>query len=117
MPDEYSLSTQDPLLGGISPDTQQVLAMVMAQLAAQNKQSDPVADYLKEMKRLDEEQKKQDALRSQNQSLSYPPNSSRSGGQNQSGFGNIAQVYNVADTISKGYNGENLISNVISLFG
>jgi hypothetical protein len=111
------MADQDPLLGGISPDTtQQVLAMVLAQMAAQKKPLDPVANYLASLERQDEERKKQNMLYSQNQ-LSYPPNSARSGGQGQSGFGNIGQVYNVADTISKGYNGENLVSNVISLFG
>jgi hypothetical protein len=115
MPDEYSLSTQDPLLGGISPDTQQqVLAMVLAQLASQKQQSDPVADYLAEMKRQDEEQKKQDARRSQNQSMNFPQSGTTRGG-GASGIDNTMKAVGAANTLSNMYNGESLVSNIGTL--
>lgn len=111
------MENQNPLLGGISPDTtQQVLAMVMAQLASQNKQSDPVADYLEEMKRQDEERKKQEARRTQNQSMNFPQSSSStSRGGGTTGVDNAMKVYGAADTASKLYNNESLISNIGSL--
>jgi hypothetical protein len=108
------MADQDPLLGGISPDTtQQVLAMVLAQLASQKKQPDPVADYLEEMKRQDEERKKQEARRSQNQSMNFPQSSASRGGQ--SGMDNTMKLVGAANTASNLYNNESLISNIGSL--
>jgi hypothetical protein len=110
------MADQDPLLGGISPDTtQQVLAMVLAQLAGQKKQPDPVADYLEEMKRQDEERKKQEQRNQRMQSMNSPQNSSYGGGQSRSGASNVMGALNMANDVSKLYNNESLISNIGSI--
>ena len=109
------MADQDPLLGGISPDTtQQVLAMVLAQLAGQKKQPDPVADYLEEMRRQDEERKKQEQRNQRVQSMNQLQNPGY-GGQGRSGASNMMGALNMANDVSKLYNNESLMSNIGSL--
>jgi hypothetical protein len=105
------METQDSRLGGISPETtQQVLAMLMAQLASQKKQTDPVADYLASLERENEEREKQNARLARTQSMNYPQSSSAKGGG--SGVDNVMKVYGAADSASKLYNNQDLISNI-----
>ena len=99
-----------------SPEAlQQMLVMLSAMMGSQGQRQDPMAQYLAELQRQDEERKKREEEQANFRSLS-PLTSPQQGGQQQSGFGNVMQLYGVADNLSKAYNNESLFSNLGSLF-
>jgi len=102
----------DPLT---DEDLQRTLALFQVMMSSkQGKQADPIADYLAEMQRKDEERKKQEARRSSSQSQF--PSSSRQqyGGSGQSGMSNVLGAVNTANTLSEAYNGSSLGTNLMS---
>ncbi len=107
----------DPLT---DEDLQRTMALFQMMMASKTeKPPDLISDYLAAIQRQNEADEKEKARRSQflqSQSLFAPPGNAYSGGQNQSGFGNIMGALNTANTASNIYNGQSLGANIMSLF-